>query len=86
MSIYDKQRQRLLTRPKDFTFDEVRSLLKHLGYEEDCKGKTSGSRVAFIRKSDFAVVRMHKPHPSNIVKQYAIDELIDTLKNNGDLQ
>ena len=85
MSTKDKLLCRLLTRPRDFTFDEVRLLLSHLGYIEDNKGRTSGSRVSFFHTTKKSIIFMHKPHPSNIVKLYAIDKLIDDLEGYGDI-
>ena len=38
----EKLIQRLLSVPKDFTFDEMQSLLEILGFEMSNKGKTSG--------------------------------------------
>lgn len=80
MSKLDKLKERLLSRPKDFTFDEMVSLLNKLGYEERRLGKTSGSRVAFFRQESQSIIRIHKPHPSNILKLYVIDMLIEILK------
>ena len=36
---------RLKSNPKDFTFDEMKSLLEALGFSMSNKGRTSGSRV-----------------------------------------
>ncbi|MCL2214540.1 MAG: hypothetical protein FWC06_04940 [Treponema sp.] len=45
-------------------------------------GKTSGSRVVFSNKNgDY--IRLHKPHPRNILKLYQIDDLIQNLKEKG---
>jgi len=65
---------------KDFTYNELRKLLTHLGYEESQSGKTSGSRVAFIHKDSKHIIRLHKPHPNNELKQYQIEQIIDELK------
>ncbi len=45
----DKLIKRLMTVPKDFTFDEMQSLLELLGFKLNNKGKTSGSRVKFSK-------------------------------------
>ena len=50
MSKAEKLLERFLSKPKDFTFEELRKLLKGLGYEEAKAGKTSGSRVAFYNR------------------------------------
>lgn len=81
MSKKEKLLKRLLSKPKDFTFDEVVTLLNGFGYEMDNKGKTSGSRVLFENKSSGHKFNIHKPHPGKIVKPYQINYLIDELKN-----
>ena len=80
MSKVDKLLNRFLSRPKDFTYAELRKILKHYGYEEFKTGNTSGSRVAFYNSSNKHIIRLHKPHPGNILKEYQIDFLIDELK------
>ena len=81
MSKLEKLKQRLRELPKDFTYDELVSLLIALGYELDNKGKTSGSRVKFI-KGDTPII-LHKPHPGNIMKTYALKQVIDILESEG---
>jgi len=70
---------RLKSKPKDFTYDELRKILLGLGYNEDSKGKTSGSRVAFIHPDSLHIIRLHKPHPGNILKAYQIEQIVDEL-------
>ncbi len=74
---------RLLSKPKDFTYNELCRVLNSLGYEESQSGKTSGSRVAFIDKSTNHIIRLHKPHPSNELKQYQIELVIEELRSRG---
>ena len=83
MSKRDKLIERLLDRPSDFTYDEAGTLLSRLGYREDNRGHTSGSRVAFVNIKTNHIIRLHKPHPTNILKMYQIDELIEILRNQG---
>lgn len=71
--------------PKDFTFSELKKLLIGLGYTEYSKGKTSGSRVRFYREADGSIIDLHKPHPGNEVKMYALRQVVDVLKKAGDL-
>jgi hypothetical protein len=49
------------------------------------KGKTGGPRrkLADEKKNIFT---LHKPHPGNILKGYAIRQVIDHLKEKGYLQ
>jgi len=82
LSRKEKLARRLLSRPSDFTFDELKTLLGHLGYYLEAAGKTSGSRVIFSTKEgDY--IRLHKPHPRNILKQYQIDDVVANLKERG---
>jgi len=80
MSQEEKLIKRLLSKPKDFTYDELRKLLRKLGYEEKQSGKTSGSRVAFVNPDSEHIIRLHKPHPNNELKQYQMEQIIEELK------
>lgn len=50
MSKLEKEIERLKSKPKDFTYDELKIILNNFGFIENNKGKTSGSRVKFIDK------------------------------------
>lgn len=77
--------ERLLSIPADYTFDEAKTLLNHLGFDQSNKGKTSGSAVKFYRPSDGAVIMFHKPHSPEILKRYIVKDIIQTLKGKGDI-
>lgn len=81
MSKKEKLILRLLTVPKDFTWDELSTLLKQLGYSQINKGATSGSRVAFIHGESKDIIRMHKPHPTKIIKLTALKSIIAQLQD-----
>lgn len=80
MSKTEKLILRLLSQPKDFTFDELTKILLALGFEMTNKGKTSGSRVKFFHKERNIPIILHKPHPKPILKHYAIKQIIEELK------
>jgi hypothetical protein len=80
MSRKDKLIKRLLSRPKDFTYDELVTFLKLFGYEEVNTGRTSGSRRAFISAVNGQIIRLHKPHPGNVLRLYQIDLIINELR------
>lgn len=80
---FDKSIKRLLSVPKNYTYSEAKSLLKHLGYEESNKGLTSGSRVLFCKNE--RRIALHKPHPGDIMKVYVVKELIEFLKKGGEI-
>jgi len=83
MSKRDKLLAKLDTRPKNFTYNELNSLLKKLGYAQRQLGKSSGSRVAFVHPETQHIIRLHKPHPGNELKRYQIDYLIEELTKEG---
>ena len=78
MSTLEKEIDRLKSKPKDFTYDEAKIILNNLGFIENNKGKTSGSRVVFINKAN-TKIELHKPHTGNILKPYQIDMLLKRL-------
>ncbi|MBE6784221.1 MAG: type II toxin-antitoxin system HicA family toxin [Ruminococcaceae bacterium] len=78
MSQKDKLIERFCRRPKDFTYDELRTLLAYFGYTEDTSG--NGSRVKFYNNELDDVISLHKPHPENIVKQYVLKMVKEKLK------
>lgn len=86
MSKEEKLIERLKSLPLDFTFSEACTILTRLGYEEKQKGKTSGSRLMFIRQKDNHKILLHKPHPGDIMKLYSVKDLLNSLKGNGDIK
>jgi hypothetical protein len=80
MTKRDKLIKKLLSRPKDFRYSELTRILFQLGYIELKTGKTAGSRKAFINEKNKHIIRLHKPHPKDIMKMYQIDYLIQELK------
>ena len=78
MSQIEKLIKRLLSKPKDFTYDELKRVLNYFGFDEYNKGKTSGSRVVFINGKNQSI-ELHKPHPDNIIKEYKLKEIINQL-------
>lgn len=83
MSKKDKLIARLKSKPKDFEYSELKSLLIFLGYEENNKGRTSGSAVSFLNKTIESVIMLHKPHNPDILKHYQIKAVIEELENNN---
>ncbi len=82
MSNHEKLLKRLQSRPKDFTWNELATLLGGLGYREVGGGKTGGSRRRFIHDSAPPIL-LHKPHPGNILKAYAIRDVLRVLREGG---
>ena len=82
MAKIEKLIEKLLSVPKDFTWEELVKLLAHFGYTELKKGKTGGSRRKFADQYK-NIISLHKPHPGNILKHYQITEVIALLKEKG---
>jgi len=84
MTRKEKLLKRLQSKPKDFTWDELVTLLKWLGFVEETTGKTGGSRRRFINQQG-VVISLHKPHPKQILKQYQVDQIVEILTEEGHL-
>lgn len=82
MTKKEKLKHRLLQFPKDFTFEELETILCQLGFKQDNKGKTSGSRVRFYNQEKQLLYLAHKPHPQSIIKEKALKDIVDFLKEN----
>jgi hypothetical protein len=82
MTRREKLIQRLLTKPADFTWSELKSLLERAGYVLVVGGKSGGSRVKFVHREHPPVI-LHKPHPTPVLKRYQLDQIIEFLKKEG---
>jgi len=80
MGTKEKLIERFRSIPSDFTFDELVRLLKIFGYERSNKGRSSGSRVLF-KDANGAPIMLRRPHPGNIVKEYALKQVFEELKS-----
>lgn len=78
----EKLIQKLKSKPKNMTFEEVETLLKYLAYTRSDKGRTSGSRVMFT-STEHAPILLHKPHPRKELLAYQVKQLVDILEQEG---
>ncbi len=81
MSKKEKLVKRLLKLPKDFTFDEMESLLSYFGYK--LKQGNPGSGIKFIKAESNETINFHKPHPNGILKRYILEQVIEKLRKDG---
>ena len=65
MSKQGKLLAKLLNKQSTFTWQELATLLKSLGYRQ-IEGQ--GSRVKFDNGDPKALINLHKPHPGNDAK------------------
>lgn len=75
----NRRLDRLKARPKDYTWGELASLLKGLGYTL----KTgNGSRRKFIDEQKRKII-LHEPHPDKTLKAYVIEQVLTALEEHG---
>jgi predicted RNA binding protein YcfA (HicA-like mRNA interferase family) len=79
MSKLEKLKARLKSKPKDFEYKELKTLLEQLGFEEIAG---SGSRRKFT-KEGYIAISLHEPHPTGILKAYQVKQIVEYLENNG---
>jgi len=80
MSSFEKLQIRFLSTPQDFSYDELKRLLSGFGYKEQ---QRSGSRVVFKNERLHHSIKLHKPHPGNILKRYQLNVISKELKIKG---
>lgn len=85
MSKLEKAKERIRSKPTDYTYTEAKALLSQLGFVEYNKGKTSGSRVRFYRPKDKKAILLHKPHPGDVMKTGAVKFLLEFLIDLGEV-
>jgi hypothetical protein len=83
MSKQEKLSRRLLSKPKDFTWSELVSLMVALGFHME---KSSGSGRKFIHEETEAVLFIHEPHPSKVLKPYQVRDTLTLLQREGFIQ
>jgi predicted RNA binding protein YcfA (HicA-like mRNA interferase family) len=83
MSKQKKLLRRLASKPTDFTWSELVSLMTALGFEVE---KASGSGRKFIHSQTEATLFIHEPHPAKILKAYQVRDAIQLLRSEGFLQ
>lgn len=78
------QKEKLIARfkikPKDFTYEELKRMLGYFNYTEE---QASGSRVIFVNKQNGHKIKLHKPHPGNVLKRYQIELIQHELNYQG---
>ena len=79
MSKKEKLIQKLLL-ARTFKFSELVTLLIMLGYTEI---QGDGSRVKFDNGKPEDLINLHKPHPGNEMKAYAVKQVKEKLQRGG---
>ncbi len=79
----EKLKDRFAELPSDFTWNELCRLMKGCGFDQ-LSG--SGSRFKFYHKDTTRILALHKPHPGNIMKKYAMKQVLACLKECGEIK
>jgi len=79
MTKKDKLIKRVLSRPKDLTWEELTQFLSLHGFQVLNTGKTTGSGRKFVQDKTKKIIMLHKPHPKNIIKDYVFDIVFDAI-------
>ncbi len=82
MSRLEKALRRIAAEPKDFTWQELVSLMTSLGYRLEAG---AGSRRKFKRAELRPPFNIHEPHPNGILKMYAVRQTVKYLISEGHL-
>ncbi len=80
MSTHEKALKRLASAPKDFTWNELVSLMLGLSFDLEMRG---GSGRKFVHTKTRATLFIHEPHPGNTLHPYQVRDAIDLLKREG---
>ncbi|NKB70957.1 MAG: addiction module toxin, HicA family [Candidatus Latescibacteria bacterium] len=82
MARQEKLIAKLRQKSSDFTWGDLVSLLKGLGYKQVKPGKTAGSRRRFLHP-DHGFISLHQPHPGNLLKKYQLIQIIEVFEQEG---
>ena len=80
MSKHEKLLIRFLSKQKNFRYNELKRLLGFYNFTEK---HAEGSRVIFQNTKSNYAIKLHKPHPINILKRYQLDLIENLLKEKG---
>jgi len=80
MGTKEKLIDRFISKPNDFIYNELTLFLGFFGYAEV---QGSGSRVVFSNKLSGRKIKLHKPHPGNILKRYQLELIEQELRDLG---
>jgi len=83
MSRHEKLKDRFKELPLNFTWDELCRLMKGCGFDQI---SGAGSRYKFCHQKSHLVVILHKPHPGNLIKKYAMKQVLERLKACGEIK
>jgi hypothetical protein len=83
MSRQQKAIDRFLSKPSDFAWRELQTVMESFSYELKTTG---GSSRKFIHRETRATFMTHEPHPTRILKAYQVTAAINFLRQEKHIQ
>lgn len=82
MSKHEKLLKKICAQPapKDIKWEELKTVLEHLGYR---MLNGAGSRRKFVHQTTKSLIMVHEPHPAPEVKAYALKQVVEQLREQG---
>ena len=80
MAKVEKVLKRLVSKPADFEWNELKAIMLHLGFELKTTG---GSGRKFIHPETGASHFIHESHPSKVLKAYQVRDVVAFLTEEG---
>lgn len=80
----EKLLRRLLALDANFAWDDAVALMNAYGFRLLSSG--GGSSRKFLHDSTKVKVFIHEPHPQPTLKRYAMENLIEGLRNAGEIE
>lgn len=77
MGKHEKLLEGFKGRPRDFRWEELKTLLSGFGHEEE---RGSGSRRKFFNAKTGVSISMHQPHPRSELKSYQVRDVLEHLR------
>lgn len=73
---------RFLALPRNFSWQELETMLEGFGYTRSVGGKSECSRVAFFHEKRNPII-LHKRHPTPVLKRYQVLQIREMLSGEG---
>lgn len=81
----DKLIAKLLSKSKNFTWDDTTTLMGACGYKL-VNASGGGSGRMFVHTGTGQKVRLHEPHPQNTLLPYMVRQLTEALIEAGEIK
>lgn len=84
MSKKAKLLAKLQSRSRSITWDEAVAAMTAHGFDM-LPARGGGAARCFVHRATRVKARLHEPHPRNTMLDYMVDQLLEALKNAGEI-